>query len=536
VSAGRSQAAGVAAALLLGVLQLPAPFTGDLSLFALGGARLLDGAVLYRDFWDVKQPGVFGFYAGARAAFGADEAAVRALELVWMAALAAAIAAATRKRLRSSVALALAPLWGVGLLYAAAKPWHLGQVEALAGLPLFLAAWLAAPAPAARAAATAGRPPERASAPPPGDVEAVAWPGPARLAAAGAAGAAAVLLKLFFLPILLAVWLPALVRRPAAFRAAAALAAGFLAPLAAVLLAFAGADALDEAAWTTFVAPARVAAKTSARALLRIGESALWFGLFYGPAAVLAVAGARAAVRRRDVLGIQLIAWLAAGALVFLAQAGSWWTYQVQLLGVPCAVLGAWGLDELLERLRGLPAGRARRSATMLLAAFLALGSAPALVKTARRVALLARNDWALSESGLAAYRDAVGPGYAQSRREVAFLKEPGALTGPIVVIGDPTQIHLARRAQAVSIHGWVPWRLLPEQWRRMAREVAAVRPPYVLVEHEFRAMLVRRAPELRRVLDTLYVPLRTTSGGTWYVRRDSTSPPSAAWRRIPAA
>jgi hypothetical protein len=172
----------------------------------------------------------------------------------------------------------------------------------------------------------------------------------------------------------------------------------------------------------------------------------------------------------------------------------------------------------------------------MLLAAFLALGSAPALVKTARRVALLARNDWALSESGLAAYRDAVGPGYAQSRREVAFLREPGALPGPIVVIGDPTQIHLARRAQAVSIHGWVPWRLLPEQWRRMAREVAAVRPPYVLVEHEFRAMLVRRAPELRRVLDTLYVPLRTTSGGTWYVRRDSTSPPSAAWRRIPAA
>jgi hypothetical protein len=525
--------------LLLGVLQLPAPFSGDTAHFAVGGARLLEGAVLYRDFWDVKQPGIFVFYAAARAALGPDAAAVHALDLVWMTALGAAIAAATRGRLRSRAALALAPLWGVGLYYAAAKPWHLTQVEALAGLPLFLSAWLAAPrlTRAGFASASAAEPRARSSGVSARSAESLP-PGPARLAAAGVAGAAAVLLKLFFLPIVLATWMPALAGRPRPLRAAGVLAAGFLVPLATVVVALDRAGALDEAAWTTFVVPGRVAAMTTAGDLGRIGQAALWFGVFYGPVAALAVAGGREARRRRDVLGIQMIAWLAAGALVFLAQSGSWWTYQVQLLGVPCGVLGAMGADVVLGRLDALPGARARRRATVAFAAILVLASAPALTSAGRRVALLASNGWALSPEALAGYRDAVDPDYAGLRREVAFLGEADALPGPIVVIGDPTQIHLARRSLAVSIHGWVPWRLLPEQWRQIAAEVAAKRPPYVLVEHEFRRMVAVRAPELRRVLDTLYVPLRTTARGTWYVRagRGSASPPSAAWRRIPAA
>ena len=530
------QVAGVGGVVLLGVLQLPSPFNGDLSLFAVGGARLLEGAVLYRDFWDVKQPGVFAFFAAARAVLGHDEVAVHALELVWTTGLAVAIAAAMRPRLRSRAALALAPLWGAGLYYATAKSWHLTQVEALAGLPLFLAAWLAAPRPRGlQSRRTGGGPqlpadPLRAAAPATGG-----WPGPVRLVAAGAAGAAAVLLKLFFLPILVAMWTLALLRRPGAVRAGAALAAGFLLPLAAVVLAFAVAGALEEAAWTTFVAPSRVAAKTSAGALLRIGETVLWFTVFFGPVLGLGALGARGALRRRDRFGMQLVAWLAAGAFVFLAQAGSWWVYQGFLLAVPCGVLAAWGLDDLLQRLADMPVGRARSRAKAWLVLVLVFGSLPALVRTGRRVAILAANDWALTVETMAAYRDVVAPGYAAQRREVAFLNEAGSLPGPIHVIGDPTQIHLARRAQAVSVNGWAPFRLLPEQWRQMAAELAARRPAYVLVEHEYRTVVARRSPETVRVLERLYVPLRTTSRGTWYVRRDSISPPSAAWRRIPA-
>ena len=52
----------LAAVILVGLIHLPYPFDGDQALFTTGASKIYRGATLYRDFWDLKQPGIFGFY------------------------------------------------------------------------------------------------------------------------------------------------------------------------------------------------------------------------------------------------------------------------------------------------------------------------------------------------------------------------------------------------------------------------------------------------------------------------------------------
>ena len=49
--------------VVLAGIHLPYPFAGDQALFLLGAAALDRGEVLYVDFWDIKQPGIY-FFSG----------------------------------------------------------------------------------------------------------------------------------------------------------------------------------------------------------------------------------------------------------------------------------------------------------------------------------------------------------------------------------------------------------------------------------------------------------------------------------------
>src|SRR5690348_14948706 len=77
--------------LLVGVIatlalrRLPDPFAGDQALFLVGARAMAQGEVLYRDFLDLKPPGIFLFYYAAGKLFGFDEMGVHTFELVWMA-------------------------------------------------------------------------------------------------------------------------------------------------------------------------------------------------------------------------------------------------------------------------------------------------------------------------------------------------------------------------------------------------------------------------------------------------------------------
>ena len=67
------------AVVIAGLVNLAYPFAGDQALFTLGGRALAEGAVLYRDFWELKQPGILYFYFLAGQMFGFTEKPVKGL-------------------------------------------------------------------------------------------------------------------------------------------------------------------------------------------------------------------------------------------------------------------------------------------------------------------------------------------------------------------------------------------------------------------------------------------------------------------------
>jgi hypothetical protein len=345
----------------------------DQSVFLLAGRALAGGAIPYRDFWDIKPPGLFLAYLfPGSLAFAWPGAAA----LIDLAALAVAIMAAHRL-LSGWGAPAAGPPAAIllgGLWAFAGDWWDLGQGERLA-IPLLILALLAA-----------GR--ARAS----------------RWLAAGACIGAMTLLKSSFLPLALAL-LPLLPKRPQAGTAArpgrllAAALLGILAPLLVVALALAAGGALGAAREATvgFTGHYTRLAWERPDIILRVARVTAWaFLRTTWPLALLAVAaiamalfrpgtlaGAAAdgtAAVRRGVLAL-VVALAVAGAAVF-AQ-GKFFPYHWIAMWpalILLAALGAAGLARLaarrLRRAAGLTTPAATALALLALAAGLA-GGAP---------------------------------------------------------------------------------------------------------------------------------------------------------------
>ena len=292
---GRGARLVLLAVLALGLLHLPHPFGWDQSLFTLGAERLAAGGVLYRDFWDVKQPGIYWFYTLAGRLFGFSEPGIHLLELLWMMTFALTLLVTLRRRWGQGPAATLAPLFVVGAYYAGATDYYLTQVEGLVGFPLYLTLWFA----------TGGA-----------DEEPRAWRG----FLSGLCGAVVLLFKLVFLPLVAAFWLLALVevaRRRGVARALAVVALpvalGLLLPVAAVLALFARLDLLGTLVWTYFTYPAFLLAQIHGGQAARLVDGLQRFLLRFAPLVGLAVVGAGATGGRRDPLGLGLVVWLDRG-------------------------------------------------------------------------------------------------------------------------------------------------------------------------------------------------------------------------------
>lgn len=65
--------------IALGAFYLPYPLNSDSALFLLMAREMAEGARLYVDVWDVKQPGVFWFYLTAGYLFGFEPLAPQLL-------------------------------------------------------------------------------------------------------------------------------------------------------------------------------------------------------------------------------------------------------------------------------------------------------------------------------------------------------------------------------------------------------------------------------------------------------------------------
>lgn len=502
----------LATVLLIGLLHLPYPFDGDQALFTIGASKISRGATLYRDFWDLKQPGIFGFYLLAGVLFGFTEVGVHALELIYLLIFSVVLLLTLRGFFESRAIASLVPLLTVGFYYGIVRSWHLTQVEGLAGFPLFLSLWLATDC-AARGKAR--------------------W---LPLFLSGIVGGVVLLLKFVFLPLVFSFWLAAFLhavlgkgepRTRALLRIFGPAFAGMLVPLLFAFGYFARQETLLLLQYTFFEYPSRAVVELPGWRLGSLLKGLLWFAVSFTPLTALTFVWAAASLGGRRTLlelnqvFLNLALWLIVGFGVILMQRLSWWDYHFMLFFVPLGILGTKGLDILWAHLvRAWPALSTKKGLAGVFLA-VALLFSHVFASLCSKGLVLAQNDFAYgSENRLGYYRE-ISDMYRTALSETEFLSGPDALPGGIFVAGTPVYYHVSGREQAIASNGWMLELYLPEQWMQLTQQLAQAKPAYIFIGTEYAAMVPTRSPQTSRFILENYSILRTGGAGTWYLRKD---------------
>lgn len=485
----------IALVVVLGLINLPLPFFGDQALYAVMASMMGDGAALYTDVWDLKQPGIFGFYLAAGSVFGYTEIGVHLLEILWWAAFMVVLGVSMRRILNSVVAVAAT----VGLLggsyFLAVSPAELTQVEGLVGFPMFLCLWFA--------------------------YRSESFDDGSRrsLVLSGVFGSVVLLFKLIFLPIVAALWSIAVVAQGGdsgigRAKAVGAVAAGLAAPLGLVGIVLALQGSLGNAIWTSVVYPVDVLAVDGiGYGLGFLRTNITWFTVMFLPVHLLALLGMWRTIRGdRHRFDLYVMAWLVTGVLVVLIQVSSWFAWHFLLVLVPIGLFAGRGVD----RIAAMWTDSTRR---MRIGIGLAVVAAliPPLYGLVVKAVPLATNGFALSDANRRAYELEVWPLYEDLRTDGAFLADPSSHAGPIYVFGDPTYNFLFRRDQAIPVHGWTPQLLTDGAWTRVSDDLVATRPPFVYVAAWSEELVETRGSPISAFLGSEYDVVQRSEFGTWY-------------------
>lgn len=502
---------------LIGLIHLPFPYMGDQVIFNQGAIEMRAGEFLYRDFWDLKLPGIFVFFGAAGRLFGFNEVGAHLLEIIWNLAFCIYAMTTLRPHFRSSVGPALLPLLTIGLYYGSAGVWHLTQTEILTALPIFLSFHMVQIASRSR-----GR--RRALA----------------LIASGVGGGIVLVTKLLIMPIVGAFWIAWLahevfVRRRSPLRSLGQVIlwplVGMAIPCAAVLAYVLPRGLLDDIMWTAFVYPTKVAAMLSPQTVNQLVDGMRWYLGWFGPSCSLALIGAVVLWRRdRRFLAMNLALWVGAAFVIVLAQRQAWsWQYHYLLLIAPVGILSAFAIDEIWVRLGEARSDRASLGRAAVGLAVLAVFYSSFALGLAGKVSALARSGFALSVEDRSQYQQRMNGDYAMALRETAFLGEPDAAPGDIFVWGNPLLNFLSGRKQAIAYNGWLLNLTLDEQWISFSAELREKKPPYIFIESFYRKFInegdvggggepgIKRGQAFAQVLEDLYRPHHSSDDGIWY-------------------
>ena len=485
---------GIVLALVaaFGTLDLAQPLGGDQSLFLLGAQQMRHGSVLYRDFWDLKQPGIFVFYLVSGLIGGFTPFAVHAFELLCFLAFSVAVLTALRRFGTSVPRAALGALATTVPYFIFASYYDELQVESLIGIPLFLAVW---------SAAEGAR--ERRSA------QRLCW-----FAGAGLACALVLAFKFVFAPLLAVAIATALgPRRRSVADAAFVVFVTVLATLPG-LIYFAVHGALAVALATWFTIPPAILASIPAQDPHTLLDGLSLVARRFAPLLIFAVIGGVIVIRRGPgPLERAMFAWLAVGPAIVLAQRTSWWEYQWLLVIVPLGIFAATGIAETLGAVRSTALGRPWRLAASVLAAVFLI--AMPLRDVVVRLSTLAAFGWATSPDRREAFRSDQSRAYGAARADRGLVPPSGSL----YVMGDPAFYLVVHRQQPIALNGWSLELLVPAQRIELERELRARPPAFIYRTYDDIGpqKLLERTPSLAAYLTTAYELKSTGRFGRLY-------------------
>lgn len=491
--------AGFGVVLLLGILTLWVPYAGDTALFATAAETLNDGGLYLRDFWDIKQPGIYWLYQIAALIPGPLWVPARVVLIVVLAGLALLVLRWTRRVMSSPSAVALAPVLVVAPFVASMKPSLLGVPESFIG-PLILASLLV------QERGLAG-----------GNRSAMV------MLAGGAIGGMALVFKLPYVVVLVAVsacmawqsWrMSTLPGRHVLIRLGW-FTVGAAGPAGAVTTLYLSQGELPLLLTTTFDYP---------RAISQLGslyEPSLYPRLVasavavLGPLAGLAAIGLASRRSEHKQWAMVFMVWIASTVPVVLIQRPS--DYQVLAFVVPLGLLAGLGVDAWLAQWLAHQIRSVRASIGFGVALVSALLALVFMVNPTARLGLEVVRAGRLAPEALLDVAARTQPGFADAQRMAQSA--PVANPESVFVFGNPLLYVLLDRRQAIEMNGWSPEFAVPAQWVETERQLRRTTPRLVLVDDFSNRFIETSAPGIVSLLETAYVA-HPEQGGVWYSRR----------------
>ncbi|MEH2437436.1 MAG: hypothetical protein V7K25_24920 [Nostoc sp.] len=485
--------------LIIGLINLPFPFAGDQALFTTGALEMQQGKVLYRDFWDLKQPGIYYFYFLAGNLFGFNEIGIHIFELIYMMLFSITLQLTLKNYFRHRIVASLVPLLTVGVYYIVSYHKQFTQVEGLVGFPLFLCLWLT--------------------------YESFNHEGKQRfiqLLLSGFMGGTVLIFKVIFLPIIFCFWLTALLHfilikhqkaKKTVIEICLPIFIGIIFPILLIVSYFASVDSLSIVYKTFFVYPSQVVANGRFNKFKLISGN-LWFLKNFITLVVMAIVAVNVSLRKnKNLLTLLLVVWFVFGLGIIFIQIRSLWIYHYLLLFVPTGILATKGLDILWERFKEL-------SSPIIKILVLLLFLSPLLWNFQVKSIALVNNNFALTEDTRFKYQTVFRGDYKLLRSEIGFLSQPGSLAGAIFVAGDPSIYYLSGRTQATSLNAWSLELFLSEQWPQLLEELDSSKPPYIFITNKYHALIQEKFPKIIELIEKRYHILSKSdeSESVWYI------------------
>jgi hypothetical protein len=541
--------------LLAGGLCLAMPFFPDQALFTIYAQEIARGTVLYRDLFDIKQPGIYGFYALAGWLFGFNEIGIHLFELLYWIVFSILVSRVFRPYFLTSWGSALIPVFTVGVYYLWAGLPDLTQIEILVAFPLLLL-WRVLDGADTRSS------------------EAIV-----AYATAGLLAAVVVLLKYLYLIVALAL-LIVIVRRecrrgvpPARIhRSLLGFGVALAIPLLIVAGYFAAHGQLERIWWIYFqYVPGSQLLGTKSFAFLKFGFRRFLVG--HGPIVVLATFGLFASIYAADQTRRRLVAAMALWCVTGLVAVGvqGWWEYKWEFFTMPLGVVAAVGVETISVAVGSVPGrtrlvagasvagiamiavgaagaphvqtwllvsvplgicaaaaggvrsdARGRPGRFMLLLSALCLGVAAGIAGAAplAKFRSLAIHGFGIRGDARQQYQRSLSQAYLAADSDLAVLRRRNAEPHSLHVFGDPVLLFRAGLPPATPFLGQAPDSYDSRAWHELDRALRAANPAYVVIDAYSEPIIRSRYPAVVEWIESRYSVALEGSAGTWYARR----------------
>jgi hypothetical protein len=488
----------------LAALHLPYPLTEDQAAFTYGAREIAAGAHMYREFWDIKQPGIYWWYTAGGMLFGFDALGVRWMDLCWSICVAAVLWTALRQR--GLLAAVLGPCLVFGAFYAKVTQGHLSQIEWLVSGPIAVMLWCVGGADR-----NAGRRQVFG-----------------RYLIAGVMVALVAMLKvmLALLPLSMLAVALALSRWKDGLSLRQLLRDRVLAATLGLLLVVLPLGAwmqwngtLAGALWTAFVYPAEAVREYEHQTLSRLIWALQWFkrgNIWLLPWALWAL---YAGLRRGSRLELLCLAWGASSVVVICMQVLSYWEYHFDLLFMPLGILAALGFVDVLDRLRTRKSS-AMGWATVGLMAVCVVASM--VVPLTRKTAMLS-SAMPFTAERQRAFNTELDDRWPLLEASAAAVKDLSKPTDRIIVWGDPRLYFMMDRRPVLEVNGSAIH--LTKQLQAIAARIRANPPPLIYMSTQRDHLTNHGGAVLPNTVRELYQPYYEDRLGIWYRRRARPAP-----------